>query len=141
MDIDSEPLTILETEPDARVELPSAEFQKICKNLAQFGDAVQVSVTEKSVSFSVNGPIGNGTITSFQFAATTEIKISCRKKIEILLLLRYLCIFAKAAPLTDTVIVEITRDHPLVGLFMFPDQAGFLKYYLAPVVELDDSNG
>ena len=38
MDIDSEHLGIPETEHSAVVKMPSAEFQRICRDLASIGD-------------------------------------------------------------------------------------------------------
>jgi proliferating cell nuclear antigen len=141
MDIDSERLAIPDSEPDATVTLASAEFQKICRDLAQFGDAVKIGVARKAVSFSVSGATGNGTITLASFDSAKgdrQVEIACKDKVELTFALRYLAFFAKAAPLADAVKLEISSDRPLVALFEFPGDAGYLKYYLAPKVDDDE---
>jgi proliferating cell nuclear antigen len=143
MDIDSERLAIPDSEPDATVTLASAEFQKICKDLTQFGDSVKIAVTRKAVSFSVSGSTGNGTITLASFDSAKgdrQVEISCKDKVELTFALRYLSFFAKAGPLAEAVKLELSNDRPLVALFEFPDDAGYLKYYLAPKVD-DDEEG
>jgi proliferating cell nuclear antigen len=59
--------------------------------------------------------------------------------VELTFALRYLTFFAKAGPLADTVRLEISNERPLVALFQFPDEAGHLKYYLAPKVDDDEA--
>merc|ERR1719348_381890 len=61
-DIDQEQLGIPDTEYDTIIEMPSAEFQRICRDLAAIGDTVTISATKQGVKFSVNGDIGSGEI-------------------------------------------------------------------------------
>merc|ERR1719403_335608 len=62
-DIDQEQLGIPGTEYDTIIEMPSAEFQRICRALAAIGDTVTISATKQGVKFSVNGDIGSGDMT------------------------------------------------------------------------------
>merc|ERR1719273_1220019 len=62
-DIDQEQLGIPDTEYDTIIEMPSAEFQRICRDLAATGDTVTISATKQGVKFSVSGDIGAGDIT------------------------------------------------------------------------------
>jgi len=62
-DIDQEQLGIPETEYETIIEMPSAEFQRICRDLAAIGDTVTISATKQGVKFSVNGDIGSGDMT------------------------------------------------------------------------------
>jgi proliferating cell nuclear antigen len=138
MDIDSEHLAIPDSEAEADVTLSSSEFQRICKDLTQFGDTVKISVTKKAISFSVSGTTGNGTITVTSFDSAKgdkQVEITCTEKVELNFALRYLTFFAKAAPLADNVRLQLSRERPLVALFELPDDAGYLKYYLAPKVD------
>lgn len=45
MDIDSEHLGVPDTEYDATVRMPSAEFATICKNLSTMGDTGTASIS------------------------------------------------------------------------------------------------
>merc|ERR1719348_1969107 len=61
--MDQEQLGIPDTEYDTIIEMPSAEFQRICRDLAAIGDTVTISATKQGVKFSVNGDIGSGDMT------------------------------------------------------------------------------
>merc|ERR1719410_877926 len=63
MDIDSEHLGIPDTDYKATVGLSSAEFQRICRDLAVLGDTLTIAVNKDDVQFSVNGEIGKGEMT------------------------------------------------------------------------------
>src|SRR5262245_58252070 len=54
---------ILQTEYDATVTLPSAEFQRICRDLVNLSESVTIEVTKGSIKFSCQGDIGNGQVT------------------------------------------------------------------------------
>merc|ERR1719365_491468 len=62
-DIDAEQLGIPDTDYGTTVKMPSAEFQRICRDLAAIGDTVTISATKQGVKFSVNGDIGSGDMT------------------------------------------------------------------------------
>merc|ERR1719347_628225 len=62
-DIDQEQLGIPDTEYETIIEMPSSEFQRICRDLAAIGDTVTISATKQGVKFSVNGDIGSGDMT------------------------------------------------------------------------------
>ena len=50
-----------DTEYSTVVKLPSAEFQRICRDLSQIGDSVVISCTKEGVKFSASGDLGTGT--------------------------------------------------------------------------------
>ncbi len=45
------------------VKMPSAEFQRIVRDLGVLGDTCSISVTKDGVRFSVKGDLGTGNIT------------------------------------------------------------------------------
>jgi len=63
MDIDSEQLGIPDTEYDAKVAMPSAEFAKIIRDLQALGESVKIEATEEGVKFTAEGEIGSGAVT------------------------------------------------------------------------------
>jgi proliferating cell nuclear antigen len=63
MDIDSEHLGIPDTDYKCTVQMPSHEFQRICRDLAILGDTVTIAVTKEGVKFSVAGEMGSGNMT------------------------------------------------------------------------------
>lgn len=52
-----------DTEYSAHVKMSSGEFQRICRDLSQFGDTVQISCTKQEVKFSSSGETGKANIT------------------------------------------------------------------------------
>lgn len=73
MDIDSEHLGIPDTEYAATVKMPSAEFQRICRDLSSIGDTVTISVSKDGVKFSTTGDIGQANITCRQNTSVDKV--------------------------------------------------------------------
>jgi proliferating cell nuclear antigen len=135
-DIRSEHLAIPHADRDASVTLSSCKFQKICKDLTQFGDSVKIGVTRQSVSFSVIGSTGKGIIALASFNSingNTQIEISCKEEVEMTFALRYLSFFG------DSVKLELSNARRLLAFFGLPHGSGYWKYYLAPKVDDDES--
>ncbi|OHT09382.1 proliferating cell nuclear antigen [Tritrichomonas foetus] len=147
MDIESEHLAIPDSEPEASVTLPSSEFQKICRDLTQFGDTVKISVKPKTVTFSLSGNTGNGAVTLSSFDSASDdnaVEIKCDtdgEPLELSFALRYLNFFTKAAPLSEKVTLELSNNRPLLVMFQLDDDAGYIKYHLAPKVDDEDGDG
>merc|ERR1712012_1026134 len=68
MNLDQEHLGIPETDYAAVIKMPSAEFQRVIKDLSQFGESVVISCTKEGVKFSAAGDIGVGNIKLAQTA-------------------------------------------------------------------------
>jgi proliferating cell nuclear antigen len=98
MDIDSEHLGIPDSEYQAIVRMPSAEFMRICKDLSSIGDTgtyifllvyavgylllkhllfvVVISVTKEGVKFSTSGEIGSANIVCRQNQTVDKVTFS-----------------------------------------------------------------
>ncbi|PKI46636.1 hypothetical protein CRG98_032978 [Punica granatum] len=74
MDIDSEHLGIPDTEYQAIVRMPSAEFARICKDLSGIGDTIAISVTKEGVKFSTRGDIGSANIVCRQNTSVDKVR-------------------------------------------------------------------
>jgi len=81
-DIDQEQLGIPDTEYDTIIEMPSSEFQRICRDLAAIGDTVTISATKQGVKFSVNGDIGSGDMTIKGMMNSSKQRSSSKVKSE-----------------------------------------------------------
>jgi len=78
-DIDQEQLGIPQTEYATTIKMPSAEFQRICRDLAQIGDTVTISCAKDGVKFSVSGDIGSGDMTLKGLLSTSSKKKKKKK--------------------------------------------------------------
>jgi proliferating cell nuclear antigen len=70
MDIDQEHLGIPDTQYDATITMSSAEFQRICRDLAALGESVKIEASKEGVRFSSEGEVGNGSVLLKQTAGT-----------------------------------------------------------------------
>merc|ERR1712213_191887 len=52
MNLDQEHLGIPETDYSAVIKMPSGEFQRVVRDLSQFGESVVISCTKEGVKFS-----------------------------------------------------------------------------------------
>lgn len=62
MDIDADTLGIPETDYEARVTMPSAEFSRIVRDLSQLGESVRIEVSKEGVRFASDGEAANGSV-------------------------------------------------------------------------------
>ncbi|RSH87096.1 proliferating cell nuclear antigen [Saitozyma podzolica] len=70
MDIDQEHLGIPDTQYDATITMSSAEFQRICRDLAALGESVKIEASKEGVRFSSEGEVGSGSVLLKQSAGT-----------------------------------------------------------------------
>ena len=113
MDIDSEHLGIPPTDYKCVVKMPSAEFQRIVRELAVMGDTVRMSTSKDGIKFAVAGDMGTGSIVCKQNQAVDDdedeqIVIKMEEEVSLTFALRYLNFFAKG-PSTHT---PHSHSHP-----------------------------
>lgn len=141
IDIDCEHLGIPESAYKCVVQMPTIELQKICRDLKEFGETVQISVADKEgISFSVNGDIGNGSVrlkTRETEKNSDKVVVNVEEPVTLAFALRYLNFFTKATPLADSVTIHISKDLPIVVDYELNDshEKGYLRYYLAPKID------
>ncbi|TIB36818.1 hypothetical protein E3P86_02369 [Wallemia ichthyophaga] len=62
LDIDQEHLGIPTTQYDSVISMPSAEFQRICRDLSQLGESIRVEASKEGIRFSVEGDVGKASV-------------------------------------------------------------------------------
>jgi proliferating cell nuclear antigen len=141
MDIDSEHLGIPHQDYDAVVIMSSAEFQRICRDLATIGESVQISINKEAIKFSVKGELGSGTVRLQNGSSIDKedeaTSIILQNPVSLTFALRYLNFFTKATPLSNTVTLSMSKDAPL--LLEYKIAAGYVRYYLAPKIEEENA--
>lgn len=139
MDLDGEHLGIPETDYSCVVKMPAAEFQRICRDLSQLGESVVIECDKEGVQFSAQGDIGTGNIKLAQTASVDKeeeaVVIEMQEKVTLTFAFRYLNFFCKATPLSPQVTLSMSADVPLVVEYKIGDNAGYVRYYLAPKIE------
>ncbi|XP_055356068.1 proliferating cell nuclear antigen-like [Paramacrobiotus metropolitanus] len=139
MNIDVEHLGIPDTAYDCIIKMPSQEFRRVCADLSQFGDSVTISCAKADVRFEAQGDIGTGHIRLGAKSGTVEkpedeISIELENPVTLTFALKYLNNFAKATPLSPTVRLCMSNNHPLCIEYPMVE-VGHIRYYLAPKIE------
>ncbi|XP_023007566.1 proliferating cell nuclear antigen-like [Cucurbita maxima] len=135
MDIDSEQLGIPDLEHHAIVKMPSVEFARICKDLSSIGDTVIISVTREDVTFSTISDIGSANIVCSQNAAVAKPEeatvIEINEPVSLTFSLRYMNLFTKATPLSNTVTISLSSELPAIVEYKIAEM-GHVRFYMDP---------
>ncbi|KAL1970580.1 hypothetical protein VTN77DRAFT_4224 [Rasamsonia byssochlamydoides] len=136
MDIDQEHLAIPETEYSATVEMPSAEFQRICRDLNALSESVVIEATKDGIKFSCQGDIGSGSVTVRQHTNVEKpeqnVSIQLSEPVALTFSLKYLVNFCKATSLSSKVQLCLSQEVPL--RVEYPLGSGYLRFFLAPKI-------
>merc|ERR1712203_442141 len=139
MQIESEHMEIPEQQYKVVAKLPSAEFQKICRDLKEFGETMQVSASKEGIRFSVQGDVGAGNVMLKPREADKpeeKVALTVHEPVTATFALRYLVNFAKAAPLCGSVELGLGPDAPLLVKYeLESSDNGHLQFYLAPKID------
>jgi len=139
MQIESEHMEIPEQQYKVTAKLPSAEFQKICRDLKEFGETMQVKASKEGITFSVQGDAGGGNIMLKPREAEKpedRVALTVHEPVTATFALRYLVNFAKAAPLSGSVELGLGPDAPLLVKYdLERSENGFMQFYLAPKID------
>jgi len=139
MQIESEHMEIPEQHYKVVAKLPSAEFQKICRDLKEFGETMQVKASKEGITFSVQGDMGAGNVMLKPREAEKpeeKVTLTVHEPVAATFALRYLVNFAKAAPLCGTVELGLGPDAPLLVRYNLENaDNGHMQFYLAPKID------
>merc|ERR1711877_106166 len=139
MQIESEHMEIPEQQYKVVVKLPSSEFQKICRDLKEFGETLQMSASKEGIKFSVAGDVGSGNVMlkpREAEKAEDRVALTVHEPVTATFALRYLVNFAKAAPLSGAVELGLGPDAPLLVKYdLERSENGFMQFYLAPKID------
>ncbi|CAI4231899.1 unnamed protein product [Auanema sp. JU1783] len=143
MDIDCEHLGIPDQEYSVVCEMPSAEFQKTCKDLAMFTDSMNITATKAGITFTGKGDSGQNVVT---YAPTGDadnekeaVTVDVREPVNVNFSIKYMTQFTKASSLSDRVRISLCNEVPVVIEYPIEDN-GYLRFYLAPKIDDDDNN-
>merc|ERR1719214_313244 len=139
MEIESEQMEIPEQQYKVVARLPSSEFQKICRDLKEFGETISINASKEGLRFSVQGDVGTGNVMLKPREAEKEeekVSLTVHEPVTATFALRYLANFAKAAPLCGSVELSLGPDSPLsVKYDLEKKDNGHLQFYLAPKID------
>merc|ERR1712116_109813 len=129
MNLDQEHLGIPETDYSAVIKMPSGEFQRVVRDLSQFGESVVISCTKEGVKFSQTANVDK---------EEEAVIIEMQEPVTLTFACRYLNMFTKASCLASQVSLSMSPDVPLVVEYNI-GEIGHVRYYLAPKIEDEDN--
>ncbi|KAI5297344.1 proliferating cell nuclear antigen, partial [Ascosphaera atra] len=136
-DIDQEHLAIPDTEYAATVDMPSAEFRRICGDLSALSESVTIHANKDGIRFSCEGEIGNGAVTIRQHTSVDKpdqnVTISLTEPVALSFSLKYLLNFCKATALSTSVRICLSNEVPLLVEYGL-GSGSHLRFYLAPKI-------
>merc|ERR1712093_308905 len=139
MQIESEHMEIPEQQYKVVAKMPSGEFLKVCRDLKEFGETMQIQASKDGIRFSVQGDVGTGNVVlKPREAEKPEERVSLvvNEAVTATFALRYLVTFAKAAPLSSTVELGLGPDSPLMVKYELENaDNGYMQFYLAPKID------
>merc|ERR1712176_241670 len=139
MQIESEHMEVPEQHYKVVAKLPSAEFQKICRDLKEFGETMQVKAAKDGITFSVQGDLGAGNVMLKPRESEKpeeQVALKVDEPVTATFALRYLVNFSKAAPLCGAVELGLGPDAPLLVKYeLETTENGHLQFYLAPKID------
>merc|ERR1712028_205763 len=139
MQIESEHMEIPEQQYKVVVKMPSAEFLKVCRDLKEFGETMQIQASKDGIRFSVAGDVGTGNVVLKPREAEKpedRVTLTVQESVTATFALRYLVTFAKAAPLCSTVELGLGPDSPLSVKYELENaDNGYMQFYLAPKID------
>eukprot|EP00172_Hildenbrandia_rubra_P001111 Plantae.Rhodophyta-Hildenbrandia_rubra.ctg16715.p1 GENE.Plantae.Rhodophyta-Hildenbrandia_rubra.ctg16715~~Plantae.Rhodophyta-Hildenbrandia_rubra.ctg16715.p1 ORF type:complete len:127 (+),score=19.38 Plantae.Rhodophyta-Hildenbrandia_rubra.ctg16715:309-689(+) len=124
--------------------MPSSEFRRIFTDLGSVGDIMNIDVSKQQASFTVEGDIGKASLQIQQSDASEEEKgvtITVEEPIKVSASTNYLTVFCKAVPLSGTVVIGLQKDMPLTVEFTLPNESGYLRFFVSPHEEQDQTDG
>merc|ERR1712039_614710 len=139
MQIESEHMEIPEQHYKVVAKMPSSEFQKICRDLKEFGETLQMSASKEELKFTVQGDLGSGNVVLKPREAEKpedKVALTVHEPVTATFALRYLVNFSKAAPLCGSVELGLGSDAPLLVKYDLENaDNGFMQFYLAPKID------
>merc|ERR1712032_673698 len=114
-------------------------FQKICRDLKEFGETMQIKANKEGITFSVQGDVGSGNVLLKPRESDKpeeKVALTVHEPVTATFALRYLVNFAKAAPLCATVELGLGPDAPLLVKYnLETGDNGYMQFCLAPKID------
>jgi proliferating cell nuclear antigen len=134
--LDSEVLGIPDKDYQAKVTTNAGEFTKLCRELYQVAETVNIEASEETITFTVEGDLGKGKValnSTLGDKAEDKTSIEVKEPVKLAFALRYLNMFNKASSCSPVVSLMLSSETPLVVEYTM-DKLGSLKFYLAPKI-------
>jgi proliferating cell nuclear antigen len=131
IDLNEDIIKIPDTEFESIITMPSNAFQKLCKDMINVGDNVEIKSVNRQLIFTTKGEfaeqetiIGENMGTTFKNADDNHITQG-------IFALKHLVMFTKCTNLSNSVQLLFKNDYPIICRWQVAS-LGFIKLCLAP---------
>lgn len=132
LDVDSEEITIPDVEFDSVITMPSAYFQRLCRDALNIADHMVIKSHGSTLTLCCSGDFARQETVIGQ--ANAGMAISSNGPVEGKFSLKYLSLFCKASSLCNTLELFLKESFPLILKYNVAS-LGELKFVLAPTVD------
>lgn len=134
LDCDAETISVPDVSFDRVLTLPSAYFQRLCREMTHLGEFMNIAITGNSLKLSCDGAFASQTTVIGEADSCMAIESSSGEDVEGTFSLRYLNLFTRASGLCSTVQLFLKKSYPLVLSYNVASLGG-LKFCLASRVD------
>ena len=134
LDVDEEELVIPDVEINCVVTMPSNDFQRMCRDMFNIGDTVELTSTNEGLLFKCNGDFARQ---ETLIGETTHGLTFNKKDDEVItgkFALKYINLFTKSTNLCNTIELYLKPDYPLILKYNVAN-LGEIRFCLAPKCE------
>ena len=134
LDVDDDELNIPDVEINCIVTMPSNDFQRMCRDMLNIGDTVELTSTNEGLLFRCNGDFARQ---ETLIGETTHGLTFNKKDDEVItgkFALKYINLFTKSTNLCNTIELYLKPDYPLILKYNVAN-LGEIRFCLAPKCE------
>lgn len=130
LDINEDILDVPEIDMNIITTLPSIDFQRICRDMGNLSNEIEIYRHDKNLILSCNGDYANQ-------ETTIECSQDSKNRVGNVFSLKYLNLFTKATAMSSSVQIFQHEDDSSMPIILKYSIAnlGYMKFYLAPKVE------
>ncbi len=135
MDLNQDNISIPPIEFESVITLPSNNFQKICRDMFNLSDNIEITTYGQQITFKCKGDIADQetSIGQSQTSGMSFVKNDNQDEIiQGIYSLKYLVLFTKCTNLSSSIELYLKNDYPLIIRYQVAN-LGEVKLCLAPV--------
>ena len=134
LDVDSEDINIPDVEFDSIVTMPSAYFQRICRDMLNISEKMTIRSQGDQLCLSCNGDFARQETVVGPSDAGMSLSSVSEKRIEGTFSLKYLSLFCKASSLANTMELFLKESYPIIIKYNVAS-LGEIRFCLAPQID------
>lgn len=134
LDVDDEIITLPDVQFDNVITMPSAFFQRLCRDMLNLSDTMIIRSEGSSLKLACQGDFARQETVIGEADACMCVSSSSDKVIEGRFSLKYLSLFCKASNLSNTIELFLKEAYPLILKYNVAS-LGELRFCVAPKVD------